>query len=240
VFVAGHLVDDAIDPVGITRCLEEGATVFVHAVHHHRGALAGLCGAVGRQVQAPVIPHLVMTPPGSKGLAIHADREHVVVVQLTGTKTWEVFRSPGLRQPGRNRIRLDDEVTGELPDRFELAPGDVLSIPSGTPHHAWTSGSSGSIHVSLTMLLPTWAFLGEAMMRRVISAIDGVPRQEADVSTDAWLQRIGEALAGEETDEIVARYQQARRSGTPWTDLAVDLDGLLDLKEGMRWDTTRS
>jgi hypothetical protein len=232
VFVSGDWVDDAVDPIGLADCLRDGASVFVHAVHHHRADLAGVCGAVGQRVRAPVIPHVVISPPGSKGLAIHADREHVAVLQLAGTKVWDVFRAPGLRQPGRNRIRLDEDVSGEVADRYELHPGDLLNIPSGTPHHAWTVGGSGSIHVSLTMLLPNWASLSETTVRAVSAALDRVARDASEASAGAWLQALGAQIADADPAEILSRNERARQGGTAWTDHALDLKCLIDCEEG--------
>jgi hypothetical protein len=233
VFVSGGSVDDAVDPVGLADCLRDGASVFVHAVHHHRADLAGVCSAVGQRVRAPVIPHVVISPPGSKGLAIHADREHVAVLQLAGTKTWDVFRAPGLRQPGRNRIRLDEELSCEVADRFELRPGDLLNVPSGTPHHAWTAGGSGSIHVSLTMLLPNWASLSDTTVRAASAALDRVAREASGASAGAWLRALGELIADADPGEILARNERARQGGTALTDHALDLNCLIECEEGV-------
>ena len=85
-----------------------------------------------------------LTPAGQQGAA-HSDPTDVYVVQLEGTKRWQIWPTPEVRRPG------DDKQFPSLPDPvfdLSLEPGDVLYIPYGTPHRAAAEGRL-SLHLTV-------------------------------------------------------------------------------------------
>ncbi len=83
-----------------------------------------------------------LSGPQARGLPVHADGEHLLVLQLGGKKHWRVF--PHRTAPGR----VDETILGLPQLRQTLTPGDSLFIPRGAPHCATTSSQEA---ISLTI-----------------------------------------------------------------------------------------
>ena len=100
--------------------------------------------------------NLYISPPGS-GTPMHFDTRWIVVVQLVGSKLWQVGPGPAVASPRSNVVA--DEAAGEahhdgtrlvLPDRMHFAllrPGDWLMVPWGTWHG--THSHDGSVSATL-------------------------------------------------------------------------------------------
>jgi hypothetical protein len=100
--------------------------------------------------------NLYISPPGS-GAAMHFDTRWIVVVQLSGSKVWQVATEPAVDTPRHNVVA--DETAGvahydgidlTLPDRMRfilLKPGDWLMVPWGTWHG--TNSHDGSVSATL-------------------------------------------------------------------------------------------
>lgn len=97
--------------------------------------------------------NLYISPPES-GAAMHFDIRWIVVVQLSGSKLWQVGPGPAVAEPLCNVVA--DEAAGKayhcgerlaLPDRMHfvhLQPGDWLMLPWGTWHGTYSLGGSVS------------------------------------------------------------------------------------------------
>lgn len=77
---------------------------------------------------------------------IHLDRHEIIAIQLVGEKRWAVSKEPPQlvnpwNSPGEPPPPLDD------PHIWDVAPGDLLYIPRGTPHAV--SSPTESIHLSI-------------------------------------------------------------------------------------------
>lgn len=100
--------------------------------------------------------NLYISPPES-GAPMHFDTRWSVVVQLAGSKLWQVGPSPAVPAPACNVVA--DETAGEayhcgeriaLPDQMSfvhLKPGDWLQLPWGTWHGTYSH--SGSVSATL-------------------------------------------------------------------------------------------
>jgi ribosomal protein L16 Arg81 hydroxylase len=97
--------------------------------------------------------NLYVSPPGS-GAPMHFDARWIVVVQLSGSKLWQVGMGPAVSEPLCNVVA--DEAAGDahhggerlaLPDGMHfvlLRPGDWLMLPWGTWHGTYSQGGSVS------------------------------------------------------------------------------------------------
>lgn len=97
--------------------------------------------------------NLYISPPGS-GTPMHFDVRWIVVVQLAGSKLWQVGSGPTVDRPTSNVVA--DEMAGSadyqgkalvLPDRMHfvlLRPGDWLMVPWGTWHGTYSTNGSVS------------------------------------------------------------------------------------------------
>ncbi|EAQ26413.1 JmjC domain-containing protein [Roseovarius sp. 217] len=97
--------------------------------------------------------NLYISPPDS-GAPMHFDTRWSVVVQLAGSKLWQVGPGPAVTEPLCNVVA--DEQAGEafhlgqriaLPEQMSfvnLRPGDWLMLPWGTWHGTYSHGGSVS------------------------------------------------------------------------------------------------
>ena len=94
-----------------------------------------------------------LTPTGQRG-AVHSDPTDVYVVQLEGTKRWQIWPTPQVRRPGEDKDSFPSLPEPDLD--LSLQPGDVLYIPHNTPHRASAEGSV-SLHLTVVAGPRTWA-----------------------------------------------------------------------------------
>ncbi|MDP9343729.1 MAG: cupin domain-containing protein [Actinomycetota bacterium] len=136
-------VSGMADPVKIFREFERGATIVLQGVHRYWLPLARFCRELEIELGHPTQVNAYITPPGSRGLAVHRDEHDVFVLQVFGTKAWQVFEPDD--DAGERRPAVDAEV----------GPGDCLYIPKGFPHAA-TAQRAASGHLTVGILSPTW------------------------------------------------------------------------------------
>lgn len=77
---------------------------------------------------------------------VHYDDCDIIAIQLAGEKRWFVSTEPpslpaGWKPIGETAPRLDD------PQTIDMAPGDLLYVPRGTPHTV--RSTSESLHISI-------------------------------------------------------------------------------------------
>jgi len=88
------------------------------------------------------------------------------VIQLEGTKHWQVWATPESRRLGVDRDYTLAELGKPLLD-VSLRPGDVLYVPYGTPHVA-AAEEQVSLHVTVVALARTWAQLLLPILEQVL------------------------------------------------------------------------
>jgi len=135
------------DPPAIYREFEGGATIVLQGLHRYWLPLARFCRDLELALGHPTQVNAYITPPGSQGLAVHSDEHDVFVLQVHGTKAWQVFR------PAKHLPPQDPPVI-----EAALGPGDCLYIPKGFPHAASTQ-ERASAHLTVGILSYTWADL---------------------------------------------------------------------------------
>ena len=142
-----HRIPGVADTPAVYREFEGGATIILQGLHRYWLPLARFCRDLELALGHPTQVNAYITPPGSQGLAVHQDSHDVFVLQVHGTKRWQVYRpSPQLPPPDPPAIEAD------------LAPGDCLYIPKGYPHAASTQ-ERASAHLTVGILSYTWADL---------------------------------------------------------------------------------
>lgn len=92
----------------------------------------------------------------------HCDADDVLVVQLDGKKTWQLFQPQQRRYAGIEN--LSDQQLGPVMQEITMRPGDALYLRAGVPHRCITSAPF-SLHMSFDLVdnTPTTADIaGEA------------------------------------------------------------------------------
>ncbi|TKY54502.1 Bifunctional lysine-specific demethylase and histidyl-hydroxylase NO66 [Spatholobus suberectus] len=142
------------------QAYEEGYTVALRGLEFRYQSIAAIAEALALMFGQPSVgANLYLTPPNSQGLACHFDDHCVFVCQIFGSKQWTIFSPPSQLLP-----RLYDSLLGSDIDctkagrrEFFLREGDVLYIPRGFPHEAYTNSDAGdgspefSLHLTLSI-----------------------------------------------------------------------------------------
>ncbi len=149
----------------------DGATIVLQALHRQSGPIGRFCRALEIALTHPVQANAYVTPPTSRGFAVHHDTHDVFVLQLAGHKHWDVYE-PAVELPlPTQRWSKDRHQPGEHVLSAELGPGDVLYLPRGFAHSA-TSGDDVSAHVTVGVLVQTWADVARDLLRSVADEVE--------------------------------------------------------------------
>jgi ribosomal protein L16 Arg81 hydroxylase len=171
---AGGRRDTALDRY------RRGATIRVRGVQRRWAPLQALCRNLEQDLGVAVLANLYWTPPDSQALAAHWDGHDVLVLQIAGSKRWQVYDAPVALAtdlpptfaferarpplpPGAFRHwtahPAPDAFGPEAPAReIELRAGDLLYLPRGHGHEA-RAAETMSMHVTLGLYAVTWADL---------------------------------------------------------------------------------
>jgi quercetin dioxygenase-like cupin family protein len=152
-----------------------------------------------------------LTPAGQRG-STHSDPTDVYVIQLEGTKRWQIWPTPQVRRPGD-----DKDSFPALPDPVldvSLQPGDVLYVPHNTPHRA-SAEDSVSLHVTVVAGPRTWA-------HHLLSAVQDILHNGPefwdtpyldDTSPEELTAKIGQLIGRLRAVDAAPVLKGARRDG---------------------------
>ena len=125
-------------PERIFDLYAKGATVILNQAHHAIPALSLACREITCELGFTARANVYLAPPDTEGFPKHADAHEVLILQVSGTKSWLIY--PQDRDPVE----------------INVCPGDLLYLPRNTAHAARTQ-KDASIHVTLG-LQPSYAF----------------------------------------------------------------------------------
>ncbi|MFI5613924.1 JmjC domain-containing protein [Amycolatopsis sp. NPDC051903] len=146
--VQNETVADAVDPRRVHELFRSGATVTWNSINHVRPNLRDLTAMLNEKFATRSDAIAFLTPAGKRGYAPHHDPVDVFVVQLAGTKEWQLWPTRPDRRDDTGHYSLDE--LGEPAQRTVLRPGDVLYLPYSTPHVA-AAQNEMSLHLSIVV-----------------------------------------------------------------------------------------
>lgn len=152
--VGGQRIDDLPDVGRVLELHRRGATIVLQGLHRWWEPVAALCRDLEAALTHPVQANAYVTPPDAAGFGVHHDTHDVLVLQTHGTKRWTVYE-PVVEIPLARQGWDSAWDPGPPSLETELAPGDVLYLPRGTPHAAATLVGS-SVHLTLGVRVVTW------------------------------------------------------------------------------------
>ena len=214
----GTAFDDAPDADKIYAHFRSGKTLIHAGLNHTRPNLRKLCGILTEKFAAPSEAVAFLTPAGTQAGTAHSDPSDVYVIQLAGSKHWQVWPTPEKRRAGVDREHLLPELGAPMLD-VVLRPGDVLYLPYGTPHVA-AAKEQTSLHLTVVALTPTWSQLLAQVLENVLDNDEdfwSVPNLgEAPASLDAAMREklaaLTARLGGLDTRPALRRVADAGRA----------------------------
>jgi hypothetical protein len=151
--------------------MRSGCTLALDHMHRKNPKLALLCRTLGPEYGHPFQTNLYLTPPHGKGFTPHWDNHDVFILQVMGSKNWQIEKERRTI-PGQGENMGDDnrELRGELLS-FTLNQGDFIYIPRGFVHAA-ASGADASLHITLGVVTIFFQDLLEAALKAAIRRDD--------------------------------------------------------------------
>lgn len=165
-----------------------GATLRVNRVHRYWKPLRELCRSLEQSFSFPVRANLYCTPESAARSKRHYDTHDVLVLQISGRKSWHIFppliqlplatvpplpfeeRTEMLKYarggPRKGRASITEAESGEPISEITLEAGDLLYMPRGFLHEAWTTDEP-STHVTIGLHVVRWLDLLSVALAQV-------------------------------------------------------------------------
>ena len=163
-FVQGWLADRQLQESAsypgiaeLQRIYAQGKTVVIMTMQQRWQPIALMCRKLESDFHCPVHGNLYMTPKGAQGFDAHFDTHEVFVLQLEGRKHWRLYEAPRRLPLVGERFNLPREQLGPVRE-MHLEAGDLLYIPRGHVHEAFTS-EYASMHLTVGVNVFRWADL---------------------------------------------------------------------------------
>lgn len=145
--------------------MREGCTLILDQLHKKNPKMGKLCRTLGPEFGHPFQSNLYLTPPNGKGFRPHWDNHDVFILQIVGSKKWQIEKERRIYPFKEENMGLDGrEIRGETLS-FTLNQGDLIYIPRGFVHAA-ESGDGPSLHITLGLT----AIFFEDLLHAVITA----------------------------------------------------------------------
>jgi mannose-6-phosphate isomerase-like protein (cupin superfamily) len=145
------------DKGAVSDLYRSGATLILPQLHQTDGTLKDFTRAMEAHFSCHTQTNIYLTPPNSQGFRTHYDDHDVFVIQIEGEKTWRLYNTP-IETPFRGEpFQSDVHEFGDPQEEFILKAGDCAYVPRGLVHDASTSGSGDSLHITVGLIVKTWA-----------------------------------------------------------------------------------
>ncbi|MFJ8671719.1 JmjC domain-containing protein [Streptomyces sp. NPDC093589] len=198
-----YMTNGRTDRAKLARLYERGYTIRLGNLQRVVPPLSQTSEAIQTETGYSNYVHAFLTPPDSQGLRHHWDQQMAVIVQIAGTKRWQLWRPP-VAAPMREynesfRVWQDHFIpTWEAagPDvEVDLKAGQSLLLPRGWVHNPHVVDSNEhSIHLTFAIRERTQMWLAEKLLAGAIEQEEFrrivLPRQ---LGGDALLAQLSEA-----------------------------------------------
>lgn len=152
-----HKDTNVIDPRKYIGALKNGYTLAMAAMHDKHANMRKFCHDCESIFGHPFQSNFYLTPKNSKGFDPHYDTHDVIVLQLSGAKHWKIYSNNAVPLADKNLSFVKDGFDpGEVVAEIYLEQGDLLYIPRGLVHDAYTADEH-SLHATIGVLGYTYA-----------------------------------------------------------------------------------
>ena len=154
-----YVKGEYIDRVALAQAYRRGATVIFNQLQHSDGRMADFCRRLERVFSCHIQTNTYLTPPAEQGFRTHFDTHDVFILQIAGSKDWRLYDNPEQSPFRGERFRGLQQPPGEPALSFTLNTGDCAYIPRGFYHDASNTGDTPSLHITVGLIVRTWADL---------------------------------------------------------------------------------
>ncbi|AUC16929.1 hypothetical protein BTO06_18030 [Tenacibaculum sp. SZ-18] len=130
-------------------CYADGYTIVVNEINKYCKPINNLVHNMRQELSHDVTANAYLTPVNQKALAPHYDTHDVFVLQISGKKHWNFYDDANYKTPLLNSFQpifQEGQLSGKKEVTIEA--GDLMYIPRGLPHEAYTTDES-SLHLTI-------------------------------------------------------------------------------------------
>lgn len=151
--------------------LPDGCSIRIRRLQVLDGTVEKFARGLAAALREEVNVNAYLSPDAeTPGLAAHTDPYDLFVVQLRGSKHWELLGDPDGRLEDTALVTQGAVTTGTRGE-LDLGPGEVLYLPRGLRHRARNLGPGPSLHLTVSILVKTTrsgiAWLATELERRL-------------------------------------------------------------------------
>lgn len=120
--------------------IADGDTLIINGINEASSSVKRMSDSMALLFGHSTQVNTYITPPGKKGFPPHIDAHDVLVIQISGTKTWKIYKDyeNALEHPTHDLEKTINwkkfKPIEKNVETFELSVGDMLYIPLGTMH----------------------------------------------------------------------------------------------------------
>ena len=133
----------------------QGKTLLINSMQNRWPAVAAMCRNLEAFFGCPIHTYLLLTPPGAQGLAAHYDAYEVFVLQIDGVKHWRFYGAARDLPLADDQDEIPRDKLGLPTQEVLLQPGDLLYMPRGHVHEAFTKDGA-SLHLTVGLRIYRW------------------------------------------------------------------------------------
>ncbi len=160
-FIQGWLPDDEPfvghypDLPAVRRAVAHGKTLLINSMQNRWPAVAAMCRNLEAFFGCPIHTYLLLTPPGAQGLAAHYDAYEIFILQIDGVKHWRFYGVARELPLASDQAEIPRDQLGPPTQEVLLQPGDLLYMPRGHVHEAFTKDGA-SLHLTVGLRVFRW------------------------------------------------------------------------------------
>lgn len=140
---------DFIDKQGLGSAINAGAAVVLEGIDILDPGVNEFVARLDDSLPCALCNSVAFfSQPQNEAYSGHCDADDVLVVQLGGRKTWQLF-APQQRRYADIQNQSDARL-GPVQQEIEMKPGDALYLRAGVPHRCRTSGNY-SLHMAFDL-----------------------------------------------------------------------------------------
>jgi hypothetical protein len=166
--------ETASDAGSLYQSFIDGSSINVNHIDKQFPSINRLCRKLEQLFHFPSGANLYLTPPHSQGFAAHYDRHEVFVLHISGEKRWDIWH-PNQLLPLSDSTHPVPKDLGEPLARITLKPGDMLYLPRGWVHQAYSEDAT-TLHVSVRVEPFRWLDIAVEALRLSADRNEGLRR----------------------------------------------------------------
>ncbi len=134
----------------------DGNSIIVNGMQRYWDPIKSLIESIRQQISHNASANLYLTPENEKAFSPHYDSHDVFAIQISGEKHWILYDDAHFKTPLLNSYQPTfqrEQLTGAR--EITLRAGDILYMPRGVPHEAYTTDKS-SMHITIGIYSTQW------------------------------------------------------------------------------------